>query len=46
MMKDMNILSLLNRTDNVYYFSIIPSLKTEIVNESSWHSWVIKSENA
>ena len=43
MMKDMNTLSLLNRTDNVYYFDITPAHKTELVNEASAHSWVIKS---
>jgi len=43
LMKDMNTLSLLNRTDNVYYFDITTSQKSELVNEASAHSWVIKS---
>jgi len=41
----MNVLTLLNRTDNTFYFPITADQSKELVTEAAWESWSMKTAN-
>lgn len=41
----MNIITFLNRTDNVFYFPITASQSKELLNEANIESWGMKTKN-
>ena len=45
MMKQMNVLTLLNRTDNKFYFPITTDQSKELITEAAWESWSMKTAN-